>query len=47
MRAVTERFNAGAAGQAYAEKNKSSMDDDEKYTTDIVHNEMAGKTSTR
>ncbi|KAG7558181.1 hypothetical protein FFLO_02908 [Filobasidium floriforme] len=46
MRAVTERFNAGAAGMAYNEKNKS-VDDDEKYTTDIVHDEDASRSHPR
>lgn len=43
MRAVTERFNAGAAGQAFNAKNKSSLDEDEKFTGDIHHDEDAGR----
>lgn len=46
MRAVTERFNTGAAGMAFNEKNKS-VDDDEKYTTDIVHDEDASRSHPR
>jgi len=43
MRDITERFNAGAAGQAY--NNKKGLQDDssevdmEKYNSDVVHQE--------
>jgi hypothetical protein len=42
MRDITDRFNAGAAGQAYNKKglqDDSSEVDMEKYNSDVIHQE--------